>query len=294
MKIYVRRGCGAVLCLLLFSTFSFSMDWPVDGGVMTRNFGLNDQGQPVLGVSFESEGLIGAAEQGELLFQHGKDNGASRLSSPLGFWLALDHGGGIIGIYSRMSENDGAAIPESELIAINSPIGESGISGWTDKKGVHFSLFDRKERRWINPTMIVTPLPNSGVPQILSVNLRDSNGAVLNMSQVTRVSQGCHTILVEAAEIFPGTNRSPLAPFRITCSVNGSEIGRLNFETYSARDGSLMVYRNGLVPVREIYAPYPAFELGTVSFTRGQATLEVIVQNAAGTVRSAVFRFSVE
>jgi hypothetical protein len=164
----------------------------------------------------------------------------------------------------------------------------------TNKKGVHFSLFDRKERRWINPTMIVTPLPNSGIPQILSVHLRNSEGTILNMAETRVINQGRHTILVHAAEIFQGTNRSPLAPFRITCSVNGSEIGRLNFETYSARDGSLMVYRNGLVPVRQIYAPYPAFELGTASFTRGQVTLEVIVQNAAGTVRSTVFRFTVE
>jgi hypothetical protein len=99
---------------------------------------------------------------------------------------------------------------------------------------------------------------------------------------------------VETAETFPGTNRNPLAPFRIICSVNGSETGRLNFETYTARDGMLMAYRNGLVPVRQIYAPYPAYELGEISFTRGQARLEIIAQNINGVPRNVVFPLTVE
>ena len=282
--------------LLFFMAFSllpislFSMDWPVESGVMKVNFGLNDQGQPILGVGFEYEGPIGAAEQGELLFQNKKDNGASRLVSPLGSWVALDHGGGIISIYSRMARNERLVIPE--IIYKNSLVGTSGASGWTDTKGVYFSLFDRKGRRWINPAMIVIPLPESRAPQILSVKLRNQEGSLISPSGT--VNQGRYTIIAEAAEIFERTTRSPLAPFRIICSINGSEIGRLGFETYSARDGSLMVYRNGLIPVRQIYAPYPAFELGTASFARGQVTLEIIAQNAAEESRNVVYRFTVE
>jgi hypothetical protein len=87
---------------------------------------------------------------------------------------------------------------------------------------------------------------------------------------------------------------SPLAPFRIVCSVNGVETGGLNFETYSARDGSLMVYRNGLIPVEQVYAPCPAYEIGEIRFTRGQAILEVIAQDIAGNSRNAVYRLQVE
>jgi outer membrane usher protein FimD/PapC len=55
-----------------------------------------------------------------------------------------------------------------------------------------------------------------------------------------------------------------------------------------------MVDRNGLTPVNKVYAPYPAFEVGDVWLTRGQATLEVIVQDIAGNERSAAVRFTVE
>jgi hypothetical protein len=55
-----------------------------------------------------------------------------------------------------------------------------------------------------------------------------------------------------------------------------------------------MVYRNGLAPVRQIYAPFPAVEVGEAWFTRGQATLEVIVQDVTGNARSVVSRLAVE
>jgi hypothetical protein len=285
-----------VLCSLLFTPCLFAMEWPVENGIMDKNFGWNDNGQPVLGVSFEATGQIMAADQGELLFYSGNDNGASRLPSPLGSWVALDHGGGIISIYSRMEEetNPAPLMQITETVETGYVLGEAGSSGWSGKKGVYFTLFDRKERRWINPAIIVSPNSDSRQPVIQSVRLRNSEGRVIDLSQVRTISQGRYTILVETAETFPGTNRNPLSPFRIICSVNGSETGRLNFETYAARDGVLMVYRNGLVPVRQIYALYPAYELGEISITRGQAVLEIISQNIQGTSRNATYRITVE
>jgi len=282
-----------LLVFLILGIFQlYSMDWPIKDGVIIRNFGWNDMGLPSLGVSFESNDPILAADQGELLYQHSKNNDASQLISPLGSWVALDHGGGIIGVYSRMADNDRIKIPVT--LEKNSLLGESGISGWANKKGIYFSLFDRKERRWINPAMIVTILTDSRPPQILSVKLRNAEGSILEIPQTKNINQGRYTILVEAAEVFQGTNRNSLAPFKIIGSLNGLEIGVLNFETFSARDGNLMIYRNGLFPVRQIYAPYPAFEIGMANFTRGQVTMEIIVQNAAGLSRNAVFRFMVE
>jgi hypothetical protein len=85
-----------------------------------------------------------------------------------------------------------------------------------------------------------------------------------------------------------------LAPYRILCSVNGQEIGALTFETYSARDGTLMVSRNGLVPVRQVYARHPAFEIGDLWFTRGQATLEIVVQDILRNSQSITFRLQID
>jgi hypothetical protein len=78
------------------------------------------------------------------------------------------------------------------------------------------------------------------------------------------------------------------------CSVNGAETGALAFETICARDGIIMVNRNGLTSALQVYAPFPAYELGEVLLNRGQALLEVIVQDITGISRSVTAMMLVE
>jgi hypothetical protein len=169
-----------------------------------------------------------------------------------------------------------------------------GISGLAGKREFYFFLFDRRERRWINPSMIIMPFQDSMAPVIARVRLRDGQGEVIDPALTRTISQGRYTVLVEATDTFTSARENPLAPFRIVCSVNGREAGALGFETYSARDGVLMVYRNGLVPVRDVFAPRPGWEIGEALFTRGQATLEVIAQDIAGNARNVIYRLQVE
>ena len=281
---------GFFFALILISGICLhTMEWPVTDGVISKNFGWNDEGLPILGNSFKTDNPVRAADDGELLFRAENNSSASRLPSPLGSWVALDHGGGIIGIYSRMGRTEEDLPGKVQKFSV---LGESGATGWSNEKGVYFSLFDRRERRWINPAMIITGTPDPRPPVIISVKLRGNDGKLADLGQTKLISQGQYTVLVEAAQVIPG--RSPLAPYKIICSVNGTEAGGLNFENFSARDGILMVYKNGLIPARKIYSPFPAFELATINFSRGQVTMEVIAQNADGGSRSAVYKFAVE
>jgi len=274
----------------------FSIDWPSASGTIRKNFGWNDQGLPHLGVTFDTDEQVKAADVGEIFFSRREVDTASRLPSPLGAWTALDHGDGIVSIYARMyGENQkaeaGAAAGHAEK---GSVLGEAGISGWTNKKGVYFQLFDRKERRWLNPALIITPPEDQRPPEVMSVRLRDAQGQLINPYTTYNLSQGRYTIIVNAVDTMRSFNENPLAPYRIMCSLNGSEAGVLTFETFSARDGRLMVYRNGLVPVKQIYSPVPAYEVADVWFPRGQTTLEIIAQDITGNVRNVVYRLMVE
>jgi hypothetical protein len=274
---------------LLFTPELFPMDWPSPSELLAKNFGWNEDGMPHLGVTFEGGTTITAAGDGELLFHRREGDTASRLPSSLGSWLALDHGDGIISIYSRFNDNAPQVIPEK--VEKGLALSESGISGWSSNNGFYFQLFDRRGRRWINPALIIHTREQTGPPQILSVRLEDSQGRSFNPAQIGSLAQGRYIISVEA--IARSVRGRPLAPYRITASLNGREAGVLNFETYSTRDGSLMVYRNGLVPVRQVFAPVPAYVIAEVWFSRGQTTLEIMVQDTAGTTRSVVYRFLV-
>jgi hypothetical protein len=270
----------------------YPMDWPSQDARIIRNFGWNDEGRPSLGNAFASEGPVLAADKGELLFYHSPSNTASTLPSPLGSWVALEHEDGIIGIYSRFEDSGVPSIPDK--LDKDTVIAAAGQSGWTGAGGFHFSLFDRRERRWVNPSAIITPQEDTRPPQIGGVVLRNSRNTQLDLSQTRAIPQGRYTILVTASDTRTNANDIPLAPYRIVCSVNGIEIGGVTFETFSVRDGVLMVYRNSLVPARQVYGPNPAFEIGEVDFIRGQVTLAVIAQDIRGNSRDSLYRFQVE
>jgi hypothetical protein len=280
----------------------FAMDWPSADAVMTANFGGNSDGLPHLETVFEGEGPVRASGAGEVIFVNTSRNGvygnnisqnsASRIPSPMGAWIALDHGDGLISIYSHLAEPPAMPVPDQP--DQGRVIAAAGQSGWSNRQGFSFAFFDRKERRWINPSMIITPLADTIAPVIHSVDLIGADGRVFNPASTRNIDQGRYTVSVYATDTKLNLQESPLAPYRILCSVNGQEAGDLAFETYSARDGVIMVFRNGMVPVRQVYARHPAFEIGDLWFTRGQATLEIIAQDILGNSRNVTFRLQID
>jgi hypothetical protein len=286
----IRRALkiSAVIFAVFITAGSLSdtldaMNWPSQEAVLIRNFGSNNRGNPVLGMIFEGGTEVLAAEKGEVIFSRNRNDAASRLPSPLGAWVAVDHGDGLISIYSRLAEVESVG---HTVVEKQQTIASSGASGWSSRNGFYFIVFDRRERRWVNPAMIITPARENTRPlQIISVTLRNAQGQIV---QSPALSQGRYTVLVNAAgSSAPGAQQQ--APQRIVCSVNGAEAGSINFETISARDGVLLIYhRNGLVPARQIYSAFPSFETADVFLTRGLVTLEVIVQDITGNPRSVV------
>jgi hypothetical protein len=306
MRKFAQRITAVLIYVSVIITVH-ALSWPSESAVLTRNFGSNDRGTPVMGMIFSGGTDVLAAENGEVIFSRRKKDGASRLPSPLGAWTAIDHGDGLISVYSRYAE---PVVPFSETqVEKQQPIAISGVSGWSSQNGFYFILFDRRERRWINPAMIITPVQETRPPQILSVDLRNAQGAVM---QARNLTQGRYTVIVNAAGGIPlpqgvtqsgvqgvprgvplGGAYSQYAPQRIVCLINGTEVSSLNFEAVSARDGVLMVYRNGLVPAKQIYSGFPSFEAAEVFLTRGQVTMEIIVQDISGDSRSVVNRLIV-
>jgi len=268
------------------------MDWPLSDAVMVRNFGFNEQGRPSLGTLFEGEGEIFTAEEGEVIFTCSGKEAASRLPCPLGAWTAVDHGDGLVSIYGRLGDKDRNRQLTRTYRSV--PIAKAGSSGWSSRNGFYFLLYDRKERRWVNASMVINPFPDTVPPQIQGIQLRNADGRTVEGAQLRSVSQGRYAIMVNTFDTLMEPRGAPLAPHRIVCSVNGEEAGSLSFETISARDGVLMINRNGLIPAPGVFAHYPSFEAGEVNLSRGQAILEVIVQDIAGNSRSASMRMIVE
>ena len=276
-----------VAVVVLFCARHAAAEWPSENAVITRGFGFNDRGRPSLGVFFESRDHVPAVREGEVVFSRSQRETASRLPSAFGAWTAVDHGDGLLSIYSRYSDEPGN--PRPLFVGQGDPVARPGVSGWSSRNGFYFILYDRKERRWVNPSMVIA-LPAARLPLIQGIQLRNAQGGVVESGQFRNLSQGRYTVTVTAVHPPPGQ----FAPHRIICLVNGVETGTLLLETISARDGVLLVNRDGLVPASRVYAPYPAFEAGEFFLSRGQAILEIIIQDIAGNSRSTVTRIQVE
>jgi hypothetical protein len=290
----LKRNLNISLLLFIFliTGVTFAMDWPLPEAKVAQNFGANDQGAPDLGTMLEGGGIVYATSPGELIFSTSGKETASRLPSPLGAWSAVAHGDGLVSIYSRY--RDEGRQPQPSYMDLGSPIARAGVSGWSRNNGVYYILYDRKERRWVNALMVITMPADTVEPSILSVQLQNASGRLLEGGQIRNISQGKYSIIVNATVALLDPRGPRLPPHLILCSVNGEEIGSLSFDTMNAKDGVLLVNRNGQVPAKRVYANYPAFELGEVQFTRGQANLEIIVQDLAGNSRSTLIRIIVE
>lgn len=282
----------ALLGIAVIGIPLYPIDWPAAGAAPAEsNFAYNSGGAPLLGMTFAQEGPIYAAEQGEVIFERKSSERISGLPSPFGAWAAIDLGEGLVSIYARYGEtekNFSSHVEKQQIIAY------AGKSGLNEKSGFYFSIFDRKERRWINPALaIIKEIPDTVPPVINAIRLKNAEGAFSNLSQTRTLPQGRYAIFAEVSDSINGKTAS-LAPHTIATFVNGAEAGTLVFENFLARDGLLMVYRNVLVPANQVYAEPDAYEAGEFWFSRGIATLELIVTDKAGNARTASYRLIVE
>ena len=288
MQVNLRKWFFAAM----LSSFSLSaMEWPSQEAAMVRNFGYNDQGRPVLGVVFEGQGQVSASKEGELIFSRTWGDTASRLPSPLGAWSVVDHGDGMLSVYGRYMDEERSV--KLRQVDRGTPVALAGASGWSRRDGFYFLLYDRKERRWVNPSMVIAPFSGERLPQISGVQLRNTQGRLTEGSQI-RVDQDLYTVAVNAVASSPNAGGRQYSPYRIVCSVNGIKVGTLLLDTITARDGILVVNRDGLVPALGVYSPYPAFEVGEIFLNRGQAILEIVVHDITGNSRSMLTRILVE
>jgi len=286
---YPKKLCALAL-LFSASLLAFAFDWPVRNGRLISNFGSNDGGIPLLGNFFTASGSIFPSNVGELVFVHDPENPAARLPSPLGSWMALDHGDNLLGIYARYEDRGLTPVPT--VIETGTVLASAGRSGWTEQNGAYFAFFDRRERRWVNPSIIISGIEDNVPPVIRQVELRNAAGTPFNPALTQRLPQGLYRIYVDAADTLQFGSES-LAPNRITFSINGAEMGTLSFETLMSKNGQRMAYRNSLVEASSVYDP-KGFGLGEIRFTRGQAILVIEARDMANNARSVTYRLTID
>jgi hypothetical protein len=310
------------MCTCLLCSTAFSLDWPVSPGlsgsfVMQKNFGENSGGLLETGDTFllqqaDSDNSVRSAGKGELIFAGSGgdcvDNAsASGIPSPLGCWTAIDHGDGLVGIYGRLAR--GSITPNDLYQGVDSSsvVGTAGRSGAFAGKpadaGFYFSVYDSRERRYVNSALVLTKMQDSIKPVIKNVSLRGEGGQQINLDTMRVASQGLWDVIVTASDTVQ-TGGPSLAPYRIVVLLNGVENGNLSFATTQTRDGVRSVSRtelsasgttvNALESAAKICAYPPGWDAATVQLARGMVSMDIIVSDYAGNSTTPSYKLYIE
>ncbi len=270
----------------------FAIDWPTQTGELVRDFGSNDSGTASVGETFVGTGPVHAAEGGELIFKQDPSTLANRLPSPLGTWVAVDQGDGIVGIYGRMeNQMDFQAPIHMEKGAI---LGTMGKTGWSGASGFYFSLYDRGQQQWINPGLVLTVNPNERPPVLRGLYLVNPEGARINVAQTKQIRQGSYRLFVDFGESKGPSKTYALVPLRTQWYINGVAQGLLLFETLETKNGQRMVTEDQKKAVDQVYQDDQTIDMGTGLFNRGRATVEIIIRDKAGNERTITYQLTVE
>jgi len=281
---------GLLLLALVFPLQA--VEWPSENIPLRTSFGQSDRDRPLVGTVFTGEASVRAADAGEVLFVQTDKAFSWNMPQPLGSWVAVDHGNGIVSMYSHLQsagKDEGRSLVEKASI-----LGSSGESGWSKAKGFGFALVDRIEKRWVNPAMIAPPRKDTKPPAIRSVSLISKDSNLIPLSGTKSVRQGLYNVIVDVTDSEDGSQTSSLAPLHIVCLVNGTESCSLNLETISALNGKFIVSRKNPTPASEVYGNPEGFNLGEIRLNRGKATIDLIVRDASGNERSVSYTLNLE
>jgi hypothetical protein len=289
-----RAARALVAAALLAAGGSASaMDWPLAPPRLAATFGTFAKGRVVAGVALAAdEGLVRSAEDGELCFSLEEGSRSGILPSPLGSFVVLEHQKGMAAVYSHLA-------PGSLSTYLMKPktgdiLGKPGSSGWIEGSGAEFQVFDRRAGSWVNPLLVLPPLADDKPPVIRSLALsRGDKSQVLG--EARSFPQGTYKVSVDVADPADAAwTVGPLAPFGLRLAIDGVEVARSVFDVARGSGGALLFFSLSPLSSRELRTPEGRFSLAERLFTRGRASIEVRVEDAAGNKRSASWSVLVE
>jgi hypothetical protein len=268
-------------------TFLSAFQWPQKPEALRLNFGsyaagffkgieLNLPDSPVL-----------TPAKGEMLFAYDNPRLPGGYPLPNGSLAALAHDAGMMSIYTGMQPgslaNYRGAVEQGEILGMSPAQGSGRYLG--------FYLYDQRERRYINPQILLDTAPDSRVPLIKSVALASlGQEQVLERNSVVR--QGSWFIVIDAADTtalgFPG------APFDVAIVLDGSERFRVVYDSARLTAGQSLLFSDSTQPERNFVLSDGRISFGPIVLTKGRSSITVSATDLAGNKRELSYTITVQ
>lgn len=279
---------------LFFMTllYAYSFEWPTENPLFLRLFAQRDGESAAVSRSlvFKEVEQVRASGYGKHLISLEEKNSSLFFPSTLGNALIFIDDEGLQTVYGNLSETDIFVFrKETESGSI---LGYAGNSGWSEEKSLIFQVADTRNNVLINPLLFMPAVEEKIEPQIQNTVLINDDKQIINPETAKKIRQGSYDLYSSIFDLMEKGGQ-PLAPFRITVSVNGMNIADLPFEVLSS-DGKELYLQNKKSSLSLLYEKEDTMHLGKINLPAGKIELIITVLDKSGNEKRSSFIFQVE
>ena len=285
-SIFTGVACS---CLSLFG-----FQWPVENRVLTATFGESRWDHFHTGIDLGGGSqTVRPIEAGEVIYYFDRSDRRRTPPSGLGSFVVLEHERGIRSIYAHLEEGSIGTI--DSVVDQSTELGRIGDTGASLGKHLHLEIIDSELNNYVNPLLVLPVLEDSTEPVIRGVRIipegGDPDAIPIPLFDGAKVPSGNHRLLVELFDLSQHVAYfCPMAPFRVSGFLNGSEVFDIAFESIGEEGGSQVMDLQKTI-FDEFYYDDWVLDVAGVPFRVGEIQMEIVARDI--TDNETVFRLAV-
>lgn len=280
----LKRKLLLILLLagLLASGWAIEYQWPVKEIKLTGTFGENRNDHFHSGIDLGAgEQEIYPVSEGELIFAYEESDPAAQVPSGMGSFAVVEHLGGVRSLYAHLKRDSLAAGPR---LLPHEPLGLMGETGSSLGVHLHFTIIDSDTDNIINPLLLLPPIVDTARPRIRTLRLEQGREELLlSPGEAPRVAAGEWELVIDLYDQSDLIEYYwPMAPFRITVYLNGSEAVYLTYEALSFQGDHHVLVKSPGFGYDQFYRSETEISLGNITLNRGETRIEVVASDFYG------------
>jgi hypothetical protein len=278
----------AIICGALVATAAHGFQWPVDDLAVTATFGENRWNHFHGGIDIGGGRQdIKPIDDGEVIYYHEEGRPHSPVPTGLGNFLVVEHARGIRSLYAHLEP--GTIDADQVLVTKDDVLGETGESGSSLGRHLHFEVSDREFHQLVNPVRLLPELPDISAPVIGKALLvqagavSDVDASRIDLEAVTTIGPGSWRMLLEVYDVSGYVEYfCPMAPYQVQVYLNGEKKLSIVFDGIGEVGDRLELAQSKGATFSSFYLDEWLFDAGTLSIPEGGVKIEIVASDYSG------------
>jgi len=282
------RLAAFLACMAVLTSSAGAFDWPLPPEAIRYGFGAFRDGF-LRGVELgATDGVVRAPEDGELTFMAVGATLPGGFPIPANSLVSIAHGSDVMTVYTGMEASSISRYLKT--IARGVVLGRAAYTRESGR-GAVFYTFDSRERRYINP-LILMPAVNDGKPPVIKSFSLASGKSEIVVEQPRVVRQGTYFLVIDAYDLSPGGFQS--APYSIKVYVDGTEYAAIAYDAAWTKAGISTLFGSVAVQESQYLGSDGRSRFGPLTLPSGKAVVSIFVVDYFGNRREQTYSFTVQ